>query len=368
MDAPALPRTIDDLTEWSVFADHLLTIGDPRGEALALELAMSATPTADELTAFHARCPRLPAPDAKLQFGYQLGHVVALAIAPAPAPKMAHVSAPQTPEQGALAHAHDLLSTPAFARLAELQLPFSSLTRELARLLRRLPKTCTHIVLRLGQTVDDLAAALVAEIPPQVDTVTLLYCTPAAAPHFFTGRFAMVELGRVSSRFDLATALDGAPTTQARVSHASNRLHPRVRLGDDSAGFVEPAGSPAYDALARDGRAQPGEPLARVVPRRTLPELQARFGVIPIRSQLARTLPDHQFVVFDDHAAASVELILANARWTARSTEPFSVDQVVIEPKTVAELSDGARVTIGRTTRELVLRDLEARYRARTEP
>lgn len=365
MDAPALPRTIDDLAEWSVFADHLLTIGDPRGEALALELAMSATPTAEELTAFHAQCPRLPAPDAKLQLGYQLGHVVALALAPAPAPKMAHVSASQTPEQGALAHAHDLLSTPAFARLAELQLPFSSLTRELARLLRRLPKTCTHLVLRLGQTVDDLAAALVAEIPPQVDTVTLLYCSPAAAQHFFTGRFAMVELERVSARFDVATALDGAPTTQARVSYASNRLHPRVRLGDDSAGFVEPAGSPAYDALARGDRAQPGA-LAHVVPRRTLRELQARFGVIPIRSQLARTLPDHQFVVFDDHAPARVELILANARWTARSTEPFSVDQVVIEPKTVAELSDGARVTIGRTTRELVLRDLEARYRART--
>jgi hypothetical protein len=29
-----LPRTLDDLEDWSVYADHLLTIGDPLGDVL----------------------------------------------------------------------------------------------------------------------------------------------------------------------------------------------------------------------------------------------------------------------------------------------------------------------------------------------
>lgn len=366
MDTPALPRTAADLSEWSVFADHLLTIGDPRGEALALELAMSATPTAEELAAFHAKCPRLPAPDAKLQFGYQLGHVVALAIAPAPAHKMAHVLPYQTPEQGALARAQDLLSTPTFARLAELQLPFSTLTPELARLLRRLPATCSRLVLTFGHSTVELAEPLLAAIPPQVETVMLVRCTPAVAQCFFTGRFAMIELERVA-QLELAAVLDRAPATQARVSYAYAWLHPRTRLGEHaSAGFVEPVESPVYDVLARAaGQASVEEPIARVVPRRTLLDLQARFGVIPIRSQLARTLPDHQYVVFGN-APAGVELLHANERWTIRSTEPFAVDEVVVEPKTVAELADGARVMLGNQTLEFVTRDLEARFRART--
>lgn len=367
MDAPALPRRADELAEWSVFADHLLTIGDPRGEALALELAMSATPTAEELTAFHATCPRLPASNAKLQFGYQLGHVGALTIAPAPPLKMSRPPRWLTPDEGALAHAYDLLATPTFARLAELKVPFSTLTRELARMLRRLPKTCTRMVLQFGRAVTGVADGLLAAIPPQVETVALVDCTAEVARRFFSGRFAMVELERVET-FDVAGALAGVPHVQARVSHAHERLHPRVRLGmPESGGFLEPAASPVYDVLARArDLATLADPIARVVPRRTLCDLQARFGVIPIRSQLARTLPDHQFVAFGDDAIASVELVHANDRWTARSTEPFAVDDVVVEPKTVAALGDGARVTIGHTTLEFVIRDLESRFRERS--
>ena len=356
MDAPALPRTVEDLAEWSVFADHLLTLGDPRGEALALELALSVTPTAEELSAFHATCPRVPRSDAQLQFGYRLGHVVVLAIA------SAHQPFTHTPEQGALGHATGLLSKPAFARLQQLDLPISAMTAELSRMLRRLPATCRRVALHLGNTTIPAVDTLIEVLPLHVQTVRLSRCTPEIAARFFTGRFAMVELERVSETFELDAALDAAPAVMARVLNAYEGLHSRARLGRlDSAGFLEPADSPVF---AQD-RALVFDPIARVIPRRTLLELQARFGVIPIRSQLAYALPDHQFTLFGDHAAASVELVHASGRWTGRSAEPFTVDDVVIEPKTVVGLEDGARVTIGSKTMELITHDLEARFRTR---
>jgi uncharacterized protein (TIGR02996 family) len=40
MERPTrLPATVDDLGEWTVYADWLQTKGDPRGTAIALELA-----------------------------------------------------------------------------------------------------------------------------------------------------------------------------------------------------------------------------------------------------------------------------------------------------------------------------------------
>lgn len=142
-----------------------------------------------------------------------------------------------------------------------------------------------------------------------------------------------------------------------------------ARLARDSAGFLELADSPVYDLLARaQNLASVVDPIARVIARRTLLELQARFGVIAILSQLAHSIPNHQFVVFGD-AISSVELVRTTDRWTARSTDPFTaVDDVVIEPKTVVELGDGARVTIGSKTMELITRDLESRFRARYLP
>ena len=43
-----LPRCEADLDEWSVYADALLVSGDPLGEWIARDLALSPAPTDEE--------------------------------------------------------------------------------------------------------------------------------------------------------------------------------------------------------------------------------------------------------------------------------------------------------------------------------
>lgn len=74
MDRPArLPIAAEDFDEWSVYADWLQACGDPRGEPIALELAMPEAPDPDQLAAFHACAPTAPGYGVEVTFA--LGYV-----------------------------------------------------------------------------------------------------------------------------------------------------------------------------------------------------------------------------------------------------------------------------------------------------
>ncbi|MBA2544284.1 MAG: hypothetical protein H0V17_31860, partial [Deltaproteobacteria bacterium] len=83
MEPPGLPRSVEDLDDWSVYADHLMTIGDPRGERIAFELAVPAEPTTDQLAAFQAQARRASHRDALIGMSWCLDHVRTLELRPA---------------------------------------------------------------------------------------------------------------------------------------------------------------------------------------------------------------------------------------------------------------------------------------------
>ena len=69
-----LPATAEDLDAWAVYADHLMTIADPRGELIALELALPAECTRAQVADLHALAAPRCRLGGKTPIGWCLGH------------------------------------------------------------------------------------------------------------------------------------------------------------------------------------------------------------------------------------------------------------------------------------------------------
>jgi uncharacterized protein (TIGR02996 family) len=107
MEAPSLPRSEADLDGWHVYADWLAERGDPRAEAIALELSLPARPSTDELARFHDATRRLARMRTTTPIGWCLGHARTLTLGDA------YLGI----ESGTLVSCADFLSTPIAARL-----------------------------------------------------------------------------------------------------------------------------------------------------------------------------------------------------------------------------------------------------------
>ncbi|HWO22559.1 MAG TPA: hypothetical protein VNO30_27560 [Kofleriaceae bacterium] len=263
MDRPArLPITQDELDEWSVYADWLQSRGDPRGERIALELALPAAPAPAALAAFQARgATAVPAGEGIVPT-LALGYIQALTVARA--------SGTYTVEAEALERARALLVTEAGALVEEVDFAFDpgKHLRAAGALLAALPPTCRRLGLDLcGPISDDAAAELAAHLPPHVRELALRAYGVRLARIGLTGmltwiddRFDAVEVRFKRSTFDVA--LGHLQVDRARLAErAGQARHVRQRWT-------------AIDAPFPPGRVEVGRP-----GEAALVDLRRRFAI-----------------------------------------------------------------------------------------
>ncbi len=364
MEPPAFPTSEADLAEWSVYADYLQTRGDPRGELIAHDLALDATPDPDALHAFHTLAEPLCAQRGTTKIGWCLGHARTLAMRLSP-----HRASTDT--------MHDLLREPALACLESIAIIYEPGTSHAwRRALAVLPPTCKRLDVRFLADWSFLAAEEVLAIaPPTVDTLGLstrreppavITLDPAPKTSFalnvhvtrlISDRFAVLDLIDAPLTREVSEAVVAAlrATRVTEVRTAERLSAPRCRVGaPDDAGVI-------------------GERTFARVPPWSLELLQERHGLVGARAQLARSMPEH-YLLRATQAAIRVAPFLGaghlahqRGRWTLHDRDDT---QFTVEPLwDTNELRNGSVFTI-RSSRSyeriactLVTRDLDARLR-----
>jgi hypothetical protein len=347
VEPPQLPRSVEDLDEWSVYADHLLTIGDPRGEGLASELALPAEPMPDQIAEFQARAHRPSTPHAYVAVTWCLDHVRTLELRSARSERLTRQLRLVGPPNGALAQATSLLRSPALSRLEELVIPVPGIIDHYyRRMFAAVPATCERATVWFGEPTPALVDDVFGMLPANVRELTLLGSSNYVATRALAGRFDVVTFpaARIEDR-ELWSVLDGAPNVTLRLHRARAQLHPRVILG-------EPGDAGLLD---REGN-------GRVLQRPSLLRLQERFGVVPARAQVTRSLPEHYQVSGDGLPA--LQLARRGTAWTVRSLTDFAVDGVEVAANDIVPLPDGAEISSDRGPTRFLSHDLDARYRA----
>jgi hypothetical protein len=352
------PRDAVELADWSVYADELLSQGDPLGDAIAYDLALPDQPTREQLaehgTRRKARCwPRRRAMEA----GWCLGHLRTLALWGVGRMMLPRVGRATPPiDDGTLANARDLLRSPIAARLEELHVAtrWDIASKPLRRLFAALPESCTTVV-SWGQGPDDLDA-LLALVPRHVTRLALLTRSRTDLGRAIDDRFELVEVPRVEPGEWVGVKAGLAATTRVhiRVGQFGVAPHERCDLGD-GAGVIE-SEPPSAVALARS----------------TLIQLQTRHGLVPIRAQLARRLAERhmlwnqggRFVTGGDHEAT---LVQRGDTWTARGAAEgpaLWIDDRQLAPGEIVPLRDGAAIRLGHAAGMFVAHDLTRRFAA----
>src|SRR5262245_27456303 len=192
-----LPTTREELDEWSVYADWLLTRGDPRGEAIARELAVDDDPTDD------VRGRYGDSGDGNFELSYTLRHLRGLTI-----PREMYSVSPVT-----LDRAHARLQMEDAALVEELALPIEpEHARHVERVFAALPETCVRVAVDLCSPIDEATARdLLAALPAHVREIAIASSGPRLRRVGLTGltawiddRFDAVELRYTRSTFDVA--------------------------------------------------------------------------------------------------------------------------------------------------------------------
>lgn len=339
MDPDRLPVSEDDLGEWSVYADYLLTRGDPRGELLALELSLPASLDRAQVAAFHAVARRQYRRSLATPMTWCLGHIRTLDI---PSLRLRAVGAAfDGPSPSQLTRVRDLLRSPAGRLVERLSISYEpqAWRAHWRRLFAALPPTCQTVCVGM-RMFDPRPAAmedLIAMLPPHVRTLELMLAAPYRPD---------VAVSAVAMRgpFDAVVLHTADPALLQRLSEVATAatIHVLAISRDRPLlGWV----------LGREGDAAvASDTTARVLARPSWLELQDRFGPMPIRTQLARVLP---------------EKYLPSPRWEGydhaslvRRGDAWSFQQHEGEPTT--NVRDGDR--FGDQT--LITRDLDRRCRA----
>lgn len=263
-----LPTSEADLDEWSVYADALLAAGDPRGEALALELGLPAEPSDEQLAAFQAVAGRVPTRSKITALTWSLGHVAALEIGGR------HQSA--FASDAVRTVAQRLVEEPRFQLLQSFGIWSPVNDREWVLAIGRLPPTCTRVMTR---SLGDIAFGVLPPTVSEIDLESLEGGRPGAFGPLLDGRAATIGLPwlRTGDVEVLADLLDRAPAVRLRMSAFDARLP-----GDRCI-----LGRPGDAALVAPGRVE------AVFPRWTAQRHQDGRGVLPVRMQLAARLPEH---------------------------------------------------------------------------
>lgn len=357
-----LPRTLDDLEDWSVYADHLLTIGDPLGERLVADLALPATPTGDQLRAFRALVGRHTPSSQTMVRSWCLGFLRTLELRSRDHAGLFYL------EHGALAHARDVLQSRAASRLEELVIPTPKTEdTHYRRLLAALPASCTRVTITDLRSSTDAVEFFLDCLPPTVTELGLrMFAWSKAATCAVRDRFEVVEVAlvkRMDELDDLVPALALTEAVRVRIGAFHGLPPARFELGGpDDAAIV------ALDP--RPGRYVLGQP-PKLVPvdarmAWTLPRDRAPAVILPVRELLAAETEIKSVCLDPDPRVEHprMTLVRRNGRWTAKSWAPLAIDEQAIEPKTVVPIRDGARFELGGRRGVFFSRDTDAQCRA----
>jgi hypothetical protein len=204
VDQPAhLPKTIDDLVEWSVYADYLQTRNDRRGLMIARDLAGTPMQQRTEGGPTVTWC---------------MGHVKALFLRRIP--RYGFGRHAHDPDEGTLANARDLMKRPVGRLVEEIELDFgtSYLERPWRRFLAAIPPTCTRVGVWVDGEID--LDKLVAWLPQHV---TVLEVHRA-------DRLPIEALQRAKARFDVIAWRTAAPIPELHGSDTPAILDRRTGL------------------------------------------------------------------------------------------------------------------------------------------
>lgn len=353
-----LPAGEADLAAWAVYADHLMSLGEPRGFAMALELALPARPDREALARWHALADPLCRRGTSTAETWCLGHARTLDL------ESSGFSTAQGPSPGALAQAHDLIAAPTGRRLEELVFAYTprESTTHWQRIFRALPPTCTRVAVDLSRrTGTAQLAELLALLPPQIREIRpvgLLGRHGEVTWRLIDDRFEVLDLSRLRLDWMTLTSIREALDQTGRITVRVGTLRreqldsPRCVLGGPrDAALVAPATHRAV-AFAR-------WPLAM---------LQRRDGLIPARTQWERPLAETHVVPrveLELAATATVEsLVCRGDRWTIAGQSDLHVDGVPVGAGEVVEVPDGGRITLQGLETVLLVRDANARARA----
>jgi hypothetical protein len=362
-EPPSFPVREADFAAWWAYSDRVMP-ADPRlGTLIARELALPATPDRAQLDAFHAAArPRCAS--RQTYVGWCLGHARSLTLFGR--------NRTLLPSHGALANAHDFLRRPVGSRLES----FSSAYRIGAdrghwrRLWSALPATCTHVTLHLDVPSNAaITDELLGRLPASVRTLALRAHSwsgrplAKALPGFVNDRFDVIDIRGISGypiQHELEDRITAALSATRTVSLRVARQLTRIPL--DRRQLAPPRAAAMLASL---------HPHLVVLERRPLLDQQRRYGVIPIRSQIAEQLPEWYVLpnLFPSAAteyAAGDPLVRRGERWTLRSDGPIERNGHPIEPGTIVELAHGdtltlrSRATRDEATYQLICRDVDA--------
>lgn len=324
-----LPQAEADLADWSVYADALLEHGDPRGGVLALELALPAGAALHEVAPVMNRwrtfCPQPH--DRAIKIGWTLGYARALAVRGANTPNV--VALPQPIAAPTFAAVSHLLRQPLCRLLESIELDVRGpdTTPAIEVLLRDLPASCTRIVIHAPLAPFAAIASVFDVIPAHVTHLAFGegLLVPREHAHALAARFD-VELGRLYT-------LD------------ASWVHAGCRFGD--AGLIA-ARSTAVTVLDRP----------------SLLELQRSHGIVMIRAQLERRLPEvHGLRGPPREGSTDATLVRRPARWTLGGDRGIQLNGTDVPPGAQVTIEDGSTITIDGHDRLFVAHDLDARYR-----
>jgi len=347
------PRDDAELADWSVYADQLLSEGDPLGELIAQDLATPARPSEDELKRFAVMTQRCWRARKTLDAGWALGLVRELS---AWGTGRLRITGTTPIDDGTLARLHDLFRSPALARLERIEIAtwWEGKPPLLRRALAALPASCAAVWIT-GRALDR-PETMLDLLPAHVTRLAVLTRLLDNAARLVDDRFEEIELVRIEARHLPLFERALAATSRVRVvvRQAEQALPERAALRDGP-GLIQ-------TKLRR--AVWLGEP--------SLCALQRHFGVVPIRAQLARALPEqywlsaHQGLIVAGADYGSTLMRRGDA-WTLRGEGgldpfPISLRGALLPPGQVAALHDGDVVTIDGVEAIFCARDLAARF------
>jgi hypothetical protein len=320
VDAPRFPTTLGELDDWSVYADFLMTRGDGRGELIAHELALGEPIDPAAVQAFHELARPLCRQGRTATFGFCLGHIRTIAVGWGWRP-LRHLLGP---DAGTLARIRDVLRTPIASRLEELKLPMREGENpwHLRQLLGAVPLPCRRVELRIAGPWSTAALEdVIGLVPPHVRELAVAGEWP---PHWGPALGAAVR-----DRFDVVALTCGSAWRHFELASPAAAVtatsHVRLRLDEwieALAGDRTVVGAPGAAALVHTGRRR-----AIAIPRWPLILLQSHYGLVPVRTQLARSLAEGLAVTqgFEDLATsparAGAYLMRRGDRWTVRDPD-----------------------------------------------
>lgn len=362
MEAPALPRTLDDLEDWSVYADHLMTIGDPLGDRIVADLALPEAPTTEQLRGFRALVGRHTKSSQTMRRSWCLGFMRTIELRSRDHAGVFYL------EQGALARARDVLLSTEASRLEELVISTpSSVDTHYRRLLTALPPSCKRVTMTDLRSSTDAVEFFLDCLPPTVTELGIrLFKWSKSVACAVRDRFEIVDVAlvkRMDELDDLVPALAFTKTVRLRIGAFHGLPPARFELGGP--------GDAAIVALdPRPGRYVLGQPpqLVPVEARMawTLTRDPAPVVTLPVRELLAAETEIKSVCLDPDPAIEHPRMTLRrrNGTWTAKSWAALSIDDQAIEPKTVVPIHDGARFEIGGRRGVFFSRDTDSQCRA----